>query len=146
MGLRLFFFPNFSGATFIQGATFIPVPDSRVRCLTPSSSNSSCTELPLPPPLHYGKLSKSFSWSLLFASGIIFNLKVRQSCNDFFKLTIVPEQTNEFNFTTMIPQVNLFLFVFGKKSKTPKNCFEMNSFQLSQNVSPSLINPSGWCG
>ena len=28
MGLRLFFLPNLSGATFIQGATFIP--DSRV--------------------------------------------------------------------------------------------------------------------
>ena len=28
MGLRLFFLPNFPGATFIQGATFIP--DSRV--------------------------------------------------------------------------------------------------------------------
>ena len=28
MGLRLFFFPNFAGAMFIQGATFIP--DSRV--------------------------------------------------------------------------------------------------------------------
>ena len=86
-------------------------------CLTPSSSNSSCTELPLPPPLHYGKLSKSFSWSLLFASGIIF---------DFKGHTIVPKQTNEFNFTTMIPQVNLFLFVFWKKSKAPKNCFKMN--------------------
>ena len=28
MGLRLFFLPNFPGAMFIQGATFIP--DSRV--------------------------------------------------------------------------------------------------------------------
>ena len=28
MGLHLFFLPNFPGATFIQGATFIP--DSRV--------------------------------------------------------------------------------------------------------------------
>ena len=28
MGLRLFFLPNFQGAMFIQGATFIP--DSRV--------------------------------------------------------------------------------------------------------------------
>ena len=33
MGLRLFFLPNFPGATFIQGGTFIPdsiIPDSRV--------------------------------------------------------------------------------------------------------------------
>ena len=29
MGLRLFFLPNFPGATFIQGGTFIP--DSRAR-------------------------------------------------------------------------------------------------------------------
>ena len=28
MGLRLFYLPNFPGATFIQGGTFIP--DSRV--------------------------------------------------------------------------------------------------------------------
>ena len=28
MGLRLFFLPNFPGATFIQGAKFIP--DSRI--------------------------------------------------------------------------------------------------------------------
>ena len=32
MGLRLFFLPNFPGATFIQGGTFIP--DSRVRVTT----------------------------------------------------------------------------------------------------------------
>ena len=31
MGLRLFFLTNFPGATFIQGATFIP--DSRVKDL-----------------------------------------------------------------------------------------------------------------
>ena len=32
MGLRLFFWPNFLGATFIQGATIIP--DSRVDMYT----------------------------------------------------------------------------------------------------------------
>ena len=32
MGLRLFFLPNFPGAMFIQGGTFIP--DSRVCTLT----------------------------------------------------------------------------------------------------------------
>ena len=31
MGLRLFFLPNFPGAMFIQGATFIP--DSRVHII-----------------------------------------------------------------------------------------------------------------
>ena len=35
MGLRLFFLPNFPGATFIQGATYIP--DSRA---TSKSSNN----------------------------------------------------------------------------------------------------------
>ena len=33
---------------------------------------------------------------------------------------------NEFDFTAMIPQVNLCSFVFWKKSKTPKNHFEIN--------------------
>ena len=33
---------------------------------------------------------------------------------------------NEFNFTTMIPQVALFSFVFWRKLKTPKSYFEIN--------------------
>ena len=33
------------------------------------------------------------------------------------------KRTNEFNFTTMIPQVDLFSFVFWKKLKTPKRHF-----------------------
>ena len=36
------------------------------------------------------------------------------------------KQTNEFDFTTMIPQVDLFLFVFWRKSTTQKNHFEIN--------------------
>ena len=44
---------------------------------------------------------------------------IRSGCNDFFKPT--NERTNEFDFTTMIPQIDLFSFVFWKKSKTPKN-------------------------
>ena len=39
MGLRLFFLPNFPGATFIQGATFIP--DSRVMNKQTKSRNFS---------------------------------------------------------------------------------------------------------
>ena len=35
-------------------------------------------------------------------------------------------RTNEFDFTTMIPQVDLFSFVFWKKLKTPKRHFEIN--------------------
>ena len=34
--------------------------------------------------------------------------------------------TKEFDFTTMIPQVDLFLFVFWRKSTTQKNHFEIN--------------------
>ena len=34
-------------------------------------------------------------------------------------------QTNKFNFTSMIPQVDLFSFVFWRKSMTPKNNFEI---------------------
>ena len=58
----------------------------------------------------------------------MYILKVRQSRNDFFKSTFLPknEQTKEFDFTTMIPQVDLFSFVIWKKLKTPKGYFEIN--------------------
>ena len=36
------------------------------------------------------------------------------------------KRTKEFDFTTMIPQVDWFSFVFWRKSKTPKNHFEIN--------------------
>ena len=36
------------------------------------------------------------------------------------------KQTNQFNCTTIIPQVDLFLFVFWRKLKTPKRHFEIN--------------------
>ena len=56
-----------------------------------------------------------------------YYVKVRQSQNDLLKLTFLPKkQTNEFNFTTMIPQVDMFSFVFLKKLKTPKIHFEIN--------------------
>ena len=35
------------------------------------------------------------------------------------------KRTKEFDFTTMIPQVDWFSFVFWRKSKTPKNHFEI---------------------
>ena len=35
------------------------------------------------------------------------------------------KRTKEFDFTTMIPQIDLFSFVFWRKSKTPKNHFEV---------------------
>ena len=54
----------------------------------------------------------------------ILGLKVRKSRNDFFKLTFLPKKrANKFKFTTMIPQVDLFSFIFWKKLKTPKKTF-----------------------
>ena len=45
----------------------------------------------------------------------------------FFKPTFLPKKwTNKFDFTTMIPQVDLFSFGFWKKLKTPKRYFEIN--------------------
>ena len=38
-------------------------------------------------------------------------------------------RTNEFDFTTMIPYVDLFSFVFWRKSTTPKNHFETDLYQ-----------------
>ena len=35
------------------------------------------------------------------------------------------KRTKEFDFTTMIPQIDLFSLVFWTKSKTPKNHFEI---------------------
>ena len=35
------------------------------------------------------------------------------------------KQTNKFDFTAMIPEVDLFSFVFWRKLKTPKRYFEL---------------------
>ena len=49
-------------------------------------------------------------------------LKVRKSQNEFFKPTFPPKKrTKEFYFTSIKPQVDLFSFVFWRKSTTPKN-------------------------
>ena len=54
-----------------------------------------------------------------------FNVKVRQSRNDFFKPRILQKkQTNEFDFTTMIPQVDLFSFVFLEEIEETKKTFQ----------------------
>ena len=36
------------------------------------------------------------------------------------------KRTKKFDFTTMIPQVDLFSFVFWEKLKTPKRHFKIN--------------------
>ena len=81
----------------------------------------------------------------LFLSNIIFwwgrvNFMVNRQLDDlfkdingqtksiwFFQANISSKKrTKEFDFTTMIPQVDLFSFVFWRKSMTPKNHFEIN--------------------
>ena len=45
----------------------------------------------------------------------------------FFQADVSSKKpTNEFDFTTMIPQVDLLSFVFWKKLKTPKRHFKIN--------------------
>ena len=46
---------------------------------------------------------------------------------DFLVSSILPKnEQKKFDFTTMIPQVNLFSFVFWRKLKTPIRLFEIN--------------------
>ena len=49
-------------------------------------------------------------------------LKVRQIQNDFFKMTFLPK--NERTNSTLL-LVDLFLFVFWEKVKTPKRHFDL---------------------
>ena len=54
-------------------------------------------------------------------------LKGQTKSKWFFQAEVSSKKrTNEFYFTTMIPQVDLFSFVFWKKLKTPKRQFEIN--------------------
>ena len=41
-------------------------------------------------------------------------------------IDFLQKRTNKFNFTTIIPQIDLFLFVFWRNSTYPKNHFEIN--------------------
>ena len=54
------------------------------------------------------------------------------------------KRTNELDFSTMIPQVDLFLFVFWRKLTTPKNHFEINwpfiqYTEIKQNINLTLF-------
>ena len=54
-------------------------------------------------------------------------LEVRKKLNWFFQNDVSSKnRTSKFYFTTMKPLVDLFLFVFWKKLKTPKRHFEFN--------------------
>ena len=53
--------------------------------------------------------------------------------------------TNKFDFTTMIPQVDLFSYVFWRKSTTPKNHFKikwplpwLSIFNPTKDLEPTL--------
>ena len=54
-------------------------------------------------------------------------LKLSKFQKDFFDiLNSSKKRTKKFDLTTMIPEVDLFSFVFWKNLKTPKRCFEIN--------------------
>ena len=55
------------------------------------------------------------------------------------------KQMNKFDFTTMIPQDDLFSFVFWRKLKTPKRLFEIN-WPLVNNQLNSSSNSTHHCG
>ena len=61
----------------------------------------------------HNKVQKSFIIGQIISKGLF-------DVFDFLK-----KRTKEFDFTTMIPQVDLFSFVFWRKSKTSKNHFEI---------------------
>ena len=78
-------------------------------------------------------LTDSYSDIIYFASiafYLLHQLKVRQSRNDFFKLTILPknEQTNStlLLWCPTLTLVHLFSLVLWKKFKTPKRHFVIN--------------------
>ena len=53
--------------------------------------------------------------------------KGQTKSKQFFQADVSSKKrTNKFYFTTMKPQVDLFLFIFWRKLKTPKRHFEIN--------------------
>ena len=56
----------------------------------------------------------------------------------FVSLISSKKQTKEFNFTAMIPQVDLFSFVFWRKSKTSKKPFR-NYLTFNTRSKPALL-------
>ena len=57
----------------------------------------------------------------------VHSSKGQTKWKQFFQVDISSKkQTNEFYFTTMKPQVDLFSFVFWRKLKTPKKHFEID--------------------
>ena len=69
-------------------------------------------------------------------------LKVRQSCNVFFKPSILPKnkQTNS-GFLPYITMIELFLLVFWKNSMIAKSCFEIMVFPYIIVSSLNYVTP-----
>ena len=74
--------------------------------------------------------SRTLLYRVFFCSptcAMHFNTKGQIISNSNYGMLNSPKKrTNKFDFTTMIPQVNLFSFVFLRKLKTPKRHFEIN--------------------
>ena len=66
--------------------------------------------------------------------------KVRQSRNDFFKATILTKKRmNEFNFTTMISQVDFFCSFFEEIEDTKKTFLKQLTFSYILQCSASWM-------
>ena len=60
-----------------------------------------------------------------------FTLKGQTNSKWFFQGNVSSKKwTNKFNFTTVIPEVDLFSFLFWRKLKTPKSYFETDLYLL----------------
>ena len=67
--------------------------------------------------------------------------KGRKKSKWFFQADVSSKKrTNEFYFTTMKPQVDLFSFIFWRKLKTPKRHFEIDWPLHKKNVAFTLIS------
>ena len=64
--------------------------------------------------------------TLLGATNKSILLKIRSVEMIFSSQCFLQKRTNEFYFTTMKPQVDLFSFVFWRKLKIPKRHYEIN--------------------
>jgi hypothetical protein len=82
---------------------------------------------------------------MLVVKFLILTLKMvkgRHIQNDFFQADVSSKKlTNEFDFTTMIPQVNLFSFVFWKKL-CPEILSFLADFLGSPQAAPIFLNNS----
>ena len=88
-----------------------------------------------------GNLLTNELYYYLYCPGSSKAVKVRQIRNDFFKPTIL-SKNDRTNSTLLL--VDLFLFVFWKKVKTPKRHFEISWPLAFSNISYIIINPNNF--